>query len=351
MTSQERRPHQSARAPAIVTVATLTAIVLVSYAVRQILLPFVLSGIIAFLCSPLLEWLTARTAAPRWAFAWLLLLALMTCAATIGWLAIPPLLREIGSVGDHLQGTLESLLHGLFGNRAFTVLDVPMDPGRLASAATAELHGWTRGGHIVTLAVLSFGGLFGFILSWVLLAYFLLDARRITAGLLWIVPPADRPFALRVWDELGPVLRRYFTGVLLVVTYAAGAAYLGLGWILGLHHAVFLALLTGVLETIPIVGPATAAVVAGLIAVREASSPWNIVGYIVYAIALRVSIDQIVGPLILGRAGRLHPALIIFCFLAGGVLLGVTGVILAVPVALAIKVILAIHHADPDRAV
>ena len=51
----------------------------------------------------------------------------------------------------------------------------------------------------------------------------------------------------RIWTRLDPVLLRYFIGVLAVVVYATVAAYIGLGVILGINHAVFLALLTGIL--------------------------------------------------------------------------------------------------------
>jgi predicted PurR-regulated permease PerM len=61
----------------------------------------------------------------------------------------------------------------------------------------------------------------------------------------------------------------------------------------------------------------------------------------VYASALRISIDQFFGPIVLGRASHLRPVLVIFCFLSGGILFGTVGVMLAVPVALCIKVMLA----------
>src|SRR5262249_5750164 len=147
----------------------------------------------------------------------------------------------------------------------------------------------------------------------------------IAAGMLRLVPPERRAFAARVCSELNPILRRYFVGIALIVVYAACAAYLGLGLILGLKHAVLLALLTGFLELIPIVGPAASATIAGLAAVNEAKSAGSVAAYIVYAFALRISIDQLVGPLVLGRAGAVSPVLVIFCFLAGGVLYGVVG--------------------------
>ena len=108
----------------------------------------------------------------------------------------------------------------------------------------------------------------------------------------------------------------------------------------------FLALLTGILETVPVIGPTAAAILAGLVSLRTATGIINIVEYALYATALRLSIDQIVGPIVLGRAAHVHPVLIIFCFLAGGVVLGIPGVILAVPVALVVKSTLATIYGD-----
>jgi predicted PurR-regulated permease PerM len=128
-------------------------------------------------------------------------------------------------------------------------------------------------------------------------------------------------------------------GVLVVVTYAATAAYIGLGFILHLPHAIFLALLTGFLEMIPMVGPGAAVVIAGIVAVRHSTSIGAITGYAVYVAALRLSIDQLFGPLALGTAMQLHPLTIIFCFITGGVLFCLAGFILAIPAALIIKII------------
>jgi predicted PurR-regulated permease PerM len=164
---------------------------------------------------------------------------------------------------------------------------------------------------------------------------------------LRLVPPKQRPFTIHVWSLLDPVLKRYFIGVLAVVTYAAIAAYVGLGVFLGIPHAVVLALLTGILEMIPVVGPGAAAVIAGLVAVHYAKGIGPILAYAAYATALRISIDQLFGPLVLGTAARLPPVLIIFCFLSGGLLFGVIGVILAVPVAVTVKVVLAILYDEP----
>jgi len=180
----------------------------------------------------------------------------------------------------------------------------------------------------------------------VLLFYFLVSGRRVARGVFWVVPPHRRLLVARIWERLDPVLIRYFLGVFGVVAYATVAAYIGLGVILGIQHAALLACLTGVLETVPVIGTTAAAVLAGLVALRTATGILNIAEYALYATVLRLSIDQLVGPIVLGRAAHLHPVLIIFCFLAGGIVLGVPGVILAVPVALVVKSTLATLYGD-----
>jgi len=186
----------------------------------------------------------------------------------------------------------------------------------------------------------------GAFLTMVLLFYFLVSGESVARGLFWIVPPHRRPLVARIWHRLDPLLMRYFIGVLAVVLYATIAAYVGLGVILGIKHAVLLALLTGILETVPVIGPTAAAIIAGLISLRTAAGIINIAEYALYATLLRLSIDQLVGPVVLGRAAHVHPVLIIFCFLAGGVVLGIPGVILAVPVALVVKSTLATLYGD-----
>jgi predicted PurR-regulated permease PerM len=308
----------------------------------RILLPFVMAGIVALLCAPLIDWAMRRTGLPRWVVCWLLLLALLSCAGLLGWLLVPPLAHDLVSVGTDLRAVLQGAFQGLLGDR---ILSLPVDPARLADEAVTRLRQWAGGDPLLAIGALGFASSFGLMLFWVLLAYFLLDEPRISAGLLWLVPPQRRAFAGRVWGDLAPTLRRYFAGVGVIAAYTCLVAYLGLGWILRLHHALLLALLTGILELLPMVGPLAAALLAGLVAIAQYGGGPHVIAYVGYATALRVSIDQLVGPVVLGRAGRIQPALVIFCFLTGGVLFGVTGVVLAVPVALAIKSLLAARYA------
>ncbi len=339
--------RRGARGPsAAVTIVVVVAVFL--YLVRRILLPFVVAGIVAYVCTPLIDWLAARVRLPRWVFALAVVLVLMAFAALVAWLGVPAMLRETERVAGNLRGTVQGFVQALIGKRTLTLMGEPINAASLATYTVSGLRAWLgQDARIAYVAAFGVASFFGVILLWALLGYFLIDAHRVARGLLWLVPPARRPFVLQVWRELDPLLRRYFIGVALVVVYASIVAYIGLGLVLGLHHAVFLAMLTGLLEVIPIVGPAAAAIIAGLVAVRYAVSAWDILAYIAYAAALRISIDQFFGPIVLGRAARVRPVVVIFCFLTGGILFGVVGVILAVPVALTVKVVLANLYGEP----
>jgi len=317
------------------------------YFIKLILLPFVLAGIVAYICTPILDWAEKRTRWPRLLFAVALFLLLCGISVFVVVVASERLADEARATAADLQGLLENFTRQAMGEQAITLFGYSMNAREIAQAVLERVRDWAgQTDQIALLTGYSMVAAMGAFLTIVLLFYFLVSGRQVARGIFWIVPPHRRPLAARIWARLDPVLMHYFIGVIGVVIYATVAAYIGLGVILGIQHAVLLALLTGLLETVPMIGPTAAAVLAGLVSLRTATGIVNIVEYAAYATALRLSIDQIVGPLVLGRAAHVHPVLIIFCFLAGGVVLGIPGVILAVPVALVVKSTLATIYGD-----
>jgi predicted PurR-regulated permease PerM len=332
------------------TIFALIAVGLILYEIQWILPPFVIAGLIAYITTPAIDWASARSRLPRLIFVLLAFSLFLLLATLIGYLGIPPLAREMTHVFNDFEAIVRELAQRIIGSGKISLLGQPMDAGQLATTVGNGLRNWfAQTSVLATLGAAVFGTMFGLILTLVVLFYFLLSGPSMARGLLQLVPPRQRPLMTHIWTVLDPVLKRYFIGVLIVVAYAAAAAYVGLGLVLGIPHAVLLALLTGVLEMIPVIGPAAAAIIAGLVAVHSAAGIGAIIAYALYATALRISIDQLFGPLALGTAARLHPVLVIFCFLSGALLFGVVGVIMAVPVALVVKVTLALLYDEPTN--
>ena len=355
--SEERRatdrahlagPLDSGETRAIMIGAIVLAVFL--YFIKLILLPFVLAGIVAYILTPVLDWAAKRSGLPRLLLAVATFLLLFGAVALVCVFAGQKLLVEVRGTAGDLQGMIENFARQAIGDHPITLFGSTLDAHEIAEGAINRLRDWVgQTDQIGILTRYSLAFVMGAFLTTVLLLYFLVSGRQVASGIFWIVPPHRRPLVARIWTRLDPVLLRYFIGVLAVVVYATIAAYVGLGVILGIRHAVFLAPLTGVLEIVPVIGPTAAAILAGLVSLRTATGIINILEYAAYATLLRLSIDQIVGPIVLGRAANVHPVLIIFCFLAGGIVLGIPGVILAVPVALAVKSTLATVYGDTPK--
>jgi predicted PurR-regulated permease PerM len=340
--------HDAAEVRAVVV--TLAALALFVYLVGFIVLPFVIAGIIAYICTPLLDFLAGRTGLPRPLLAVLLFLLLVGFVGFTVAVAGRHLVAETGSTVTDLQGTLNHLLHRAADGEPIRLFGRPIDLTDIVRTIGDRIHDWLgRPDRLMVVAGYGFAAVIGTFLTVVLLCYFLVSGKSVARGLFWLVPPSRRTLVAQIGTRLDPVLKRYFIGLFVIVIYAFMAAYVGLGLILGIDHAFLLALLTGILETIPIIGSTTAAIIAGLVSLHTATGLSSILAFALYAVLLRLSIDQIVAPLVLGSAANVHPVLIIFCFLTGAVLLGIPGVILAVPAALTVKAALATLYGDGDK--
>jgi predicted PurR-regulated permease PerM len=92
------------------------------------------------------------------------------------------------------------------------------------------------------------------------------------------------------------------------------------------------------LEVIPLVGPVVAATMAASVALTQ-GGPQFALGVVIFYTIARQAEDQIVMPLVVGRAVHLHPVATVLAVLCGGALAGILGMVLAVPAAATIAVL------------
>lgn len=329
----------------------LILVALVFYEIQNILIPFVLAGTTAYAAAPLVDWLALRLKVPRTVSAVGVFLALATCTALLAWFGIPPLARATITLANDLQGTILLAAQDVIGDSTILIFGQSMNANDIAARSVDMVKTFLGQRDNVLSLVATSGMIFvGTILTAVVLFYFLVSGPQIGAGLLWLIPPRQRPFVEYLWSRVDPALKRYFVGLAIVVAYSTTASYIGLGLVLGLRHALLLAVMTGLFEIVTFVGPITAAIIAGLVALSQANGISAIIAYAVYAVLLRVSIDQFLAPVILGRAGRIHPTAVIFAMAVGGILFGFVGILLAVPVALSMKVVLQAIYEKPQSA-
>ena len=326
--------------------AVLAVLAVLLYAIRYALLPFVFAVAIGFVADPLIKLLQRRLGGPRWVVAialYLMLLAVLGAALYwVGALAFADFLKLAANAPEILRHLIEQAV----GSGGLTFFGQTYRPDQLVEEAGNALHNVLGIGAVTQIASITLSVAFGSFLLLVLTPYFMVSGPRLAAGAIWLIPPERRHSVEVLLPRLVPALRRYLIGIFLVVVYTSALAWVGFGLIFHLSHAVLLAITVGLLELIPVVGPLSSATLVGITAVQQ-TSIWSTVFLIAYAIGLRLSIDNLIGPLVLGQAARIHPVIVIISFVCGAMLFGVVGLLLAVPVVVCVKTALEHYYAEP----
>jgi predicted PurR-regulated permease PerM len=268
-------------------------------------------------------------------------MGVLVAAAVLGFFVGRLLITDAAELSAHAPRIVHQLAEQVIGKGSRELLGQPFSADEL----TQDLLGDAKemitspGGvaHIVTACVELIPGV---VLTFILMIYFYVSGSRVTHGLLWLVPPARRDQVRSLAVQASPMLNSYIRSLGIVITYATVLAWICIGPILKMPYAVLLGVITGLLELIPIVGPIASAAIVGSIALEQGSLK-TALGVALFFVVLRLSIDQMIAPLVMGRAVTLHPVTIMFAFLAGGLIYGILGVLVAIPVAATIKIVLA----------
>jgi predicted PurR-regulated permease PerM len=340
---------------ALLIAAALLLLVLF-YLGRGALGPFIVGLILIYVLDPAVEWLSHRRLVaggrtwrvPR-ALAVLLVYAVALFLVIEGFsLLIGPLVQQIGEFARDLPGFLAALEEQL--RRLSDVYDRLTIPEALRQAidrALASLQSGAGGIDLGSLLPIArsiaglFGSVFGFLIIPVWAFYILKDRDSLIASLDRTLPEAWRG---DVWAILGIVDRvfgRWLRGQLLLGAAVGLATFLGL---IGLgvfvdgrfiQFAVLLAVVAGVFELLPIIGPILSAIPTLLVAVTI--SPGAVVAVVVLYLVVQQVENNVLVPKIQGDAIELHPAIVIFALVLGGATAGLLGAIFALPVTAAAR--------------
>src|SRR5438105_2901252 len=328
--------------------AALAVVAIILYAVRYALLPFVFAAAIGFVTDPLIVRMQRRSGAPRWVVATLAYLALLALVVLLGYAIGVNAMRDLLQLVEQAPQLVRNFVDQAVGPNGIMLFGATYTADQIINALADGLREFMALAIMAQIGGLTIGTLFGLALTLVLAPYFMISGPRLAAGAIWLIPPERRHSVLELLPKIVPMLRRYLIGIVLVVTYASTVAWIGFGPVFHLSNAVLLAITVGVLELVPVVGPLSSAALVGIVAVQQASlhAAALLVGFV---ILLRLSIDNLVGPLVLGAATRLHPVVVIAGFICGAMLFGIVGLLLAVPAAVCIKITLEPYYAEPIR--
>ena len=180
--------------------------------------------------------------------------------------------------------------------------------------------------------------IFAYILSSVFLAlYIMIDRDRLRGGLFSVVPRSHHIRLSRVMLNLETIVGAYIRGQVITSVFIAAFVFVLLK-ACDASNALAIAVFAGIADVLPYIGALLSVGAAGAAALSR--GPTIVIVVLVMMLAYKQFESHVLVPRVYGRALRLPPSVILFSLLAGGVLLGITGALLALPVAAAVRMLI-----------
>jgi predicted PurR-regulated permease PerM len=281
---------------------------------------------------PVVSWLTRR-GWPRWAAVVVVLLAVAVVIGLFLFAAIPPLTSQTTALADKVPTYIKELQN--HNSELGKLNDKYKIQSKLTSLLTSKgssLAGGVLGAGELVLS--TFSELLGII---VLTIYFLAGLPSIKLFFYRLVPHSRRPRVILITDQITIKVGGYVLGNLLTSVIAGLGTFF---WMIafGIPYPALLGLLVAILDLIPVIGSIVGGFIVTLVALTV-SLPvaiYTLAFYVFY----RLAEDYLIVPRVMGRTVELPAVVSLVSVLLGGVLLGIVGALVAIPVAAAVRVIL-----------
>ncbi|HEX2030876.1 MAG TPA: AI-2E family transporter [Actinomycetota bacterium] len=318
----------------------------VIFPIRIVFPPLVVALIVVYILNPLVSSLERRGIRRIWGS----LLVYLVFAGVVGTglsFLVPAVAEQVNAFIDAAPRLLMRLTESFREVASRFGLDVEGAAAPSQEGIIGFLGGlvsFTQG--LVELAII-------FVLGPILAFYFLVDLPKIKRNLRALIPARRRPELDAVLERMGAAVGGFFRGQLLVALFVGLASSLAL-WIVGLPFWAVVGLTTGLFNLIPLIGPFIGGAVAVFIALTSPESGgllglqpgWQLaVGSAVGLLIVQQIDNHVLSPNIVGRTVRLHPVTVMLGLLVGGTLLGLWGMLLAIPVIASVKIVF-LHYWD-----
>ncbi|KXS42494.1 Predicted PurR-regulated permease PerM [Candidatus Frackibacter sp. WG12] len=257
-----------------------------------------------------------------------------------GFFAAPYLIEELNTLAQRLPVYAKEIQNIIdLINDKYERIDLPpaiqtIIDNSLSRIQSVTLRFVERTTEVIIGLLSSF---FSLVMAPILAFYMLKDIDLIKKNMWSLVPKAYRKEVKQLLKKIDDVLRGYLKGQLLVSIVVGLLLSLGF-YILKVKFYLLIGIFAGIMNLIPYLG-----VVLGILPalfIVSFKSTQAIIGVVVLYLIVQQLESSLISPKIVGDKVGLHPIIIIFSLLVGGELLGIIGMLLAVPIAGIIKVII-----------
>jgi len=329
----------------IITIGcVLFGILLVLYLIRGLLTPFIIAFIITFFLSPVVDYME-REGVNR-TLAVILLIILTLIVLFILWkLTWPMIQAEITSLQKNapfyvskIRNSLEQALKLLERKAGF----VP--EGTMQEAMQLKVTDFISAvGNLDFLFKTVRYFLTTFMLTQLIVFFFLKDGRRIKKAFIAYVPNKYFETFLSLIHEIDKQISNYIRGQLTDALFVGALAILGL-YLFGINYAIFIGAVAGIANIVPYVGPLLALTFGALLVLIDTSSTLTMLNAVGILAFVKLLDSIAISPLAVSKRVNVHPLMVIIVISVGGLLHGMWGMLLSVPLYCSMRVSLRILY-------
>lgn len=254
-------------------------------------------------------------------------------------LLVPVLADQFADVGDRVDEGIEDIERRL-ADAGFADIDLRQSVEEAVDGAVAE----GVSDEVVSGVTLVGELLAGVLLAVVMAFFFVKDSDKITAWAIGHVRPDKRGVARRAGAAAWRTISGYVRGTAVVGLVDAVVIGIGLA-LIGVPLVLPLAVLTFAGAFIPLIGATVAGAVATLVALVT-GGPTDALLVVGVTVLVQQIEGDVVAPLVMGRALKLHPLVILVAVTTGAVVAGILGAFLAVPLTAVVVAVVSVTRAD-----
>ena len=297
------------------------------WAVRDIILLFLLSVIFASAMEPMAEYLNQKQKIPRAVSVLTVYLFVFGFAALVIYLLVPPALEQFKVLSQNLP-EYGKQFEQRFGLSFLNDINL----GEVFSGFFSQSGG--RGVFARTFVV--FNSLFSIITVLVISFYLVAEERGMKKFIGTLIPSHHQEFTMGLIEKIQKKMGLWILGQMILSLAIFALTFIGLT-ILGVKYALFLAMLAGLLEIVPYIGPFVSAVPAIFFALLQ--SPALALATAILYVIIQKTEGYILVPKVMEKTVGTSPLVVLLALLVGFKLAGVLGLLVAVPLASAITVV------------
>jgi predicted PurR-regulated permease PerM len=321
----------------IITVAVV--LLVLAWVLRSALFPFAVALVIAYLLDPAIL-LCQRILRIKRLPALLLVFMLFLLFFFLLIISVfPPLIKGVSSLTETISSSRESINGFISGLITwFNDLPLPIDHEKIISSLYSEMEGFFGQlfSGISTFAVSAIGSAPLIIIIPLIVFYLLKDKVAIFASLKRFLREESASYVRAFFESINQRLGGYVRGQFLISMLVTVVTLIAL-LIFDIPYAILIAIANGILNIIPYFGPVIGAIPPVILALIRFSSLGNFIAVLVFFVVMNILVTTLASPKIFSKTTNLHPVIVLLALFIGSSVMGMLGMILAVPIAIIIQ--------------